>query len=108
MTQIFKSQVPPILLFSLLESICPVCDSFYVFDINSFKKGVFNESISKFLESCKPYYYLSKQKYVDRKLTYNSFVTVVRQICNNTKIAYKTEIKYDKSTYNIVYYISVG
>jgi len=105
MTQIFKSQVPSSLLFDLLEPICTINDSYYIFDINSYKKGVFNESIQSFLNNCKPHYYLSKQKYVDRKLSYNSFTTVLRQICNYNKIEYKSEIKYDKSTYNIVYYI---
>ena len=105
MTQIFKQMVPTDLLFTLLDLICVKNESFYIFDNNSFKKGVFNESIISFLTNCKQYYHISKQKYIERKLTYNSFTTILRQICNNNKIGYKTEIKYDKSTYNIVYYV---
>lgn len=105
MTQIFKTQIPTDSLFTILELNCIKNGFYYIFDINSYKKGIFNESISTFLANCKEYYYLSKHKYLDRKLTYNSFATVLRQICNYNKISYKTEIKYDKSTYNIVYLI---
>ena len=52
-----------------------------------------------------PYYHISKRKYLERKLTYNSFITVIRQICNFNKITYTSQLKYDKSTYDITYYI---
>jgi hypothetical protein len=42
---------------------------------------------------------------IDAPLTYNSFITVIRQICKYNKIQYKNEIKYDKSSYDIYYYI---
>jgi hypothetical protein len=48
---------------------------------------------------------LSKQKYLERKLAYNNFTTILRQICNFCAINYTSVIKYDKSTYNIIYYI---
>ena len=66
---------------------------------------MFNDTISNFIEECKPYYHLSKRIYLERKLTYNSFVTIIRQICNFNKITYTSQIKYDKSTYDIMYYI---
>ena len=73
--------------------------------LNLFKKGIFKETIPKFLEMCLPYYHISKRKYLERKVTYKSFTTVLRQICNANKITYTSQIKYDKSSYNIVYYI---
>ena len=76
-----------------------------MFDSISFKKGIFTEEINIFLEECKPYYHLSKRKYLEKKATYNSFTTVLRQICNYNKIIYTSQIKYDKSKYEIVYYI---
>jgi hypothetical protein len=77
----------------------------YILNKNAFKKGIYNKSIDAFFEKIKPCYYLSKRKYLDRKLTYNSFTTVIRQICNFNKITYTSQIKYDKSVYDIVYYI---
>jgi hypothetical protein len=103
--QIFKKNVPNEILFELLDSICLKNEKHYLLNNDSFKKGVFKDIIIIFFEKCKQYYHLSKRKYLERKLTYNSFTTIVRQICNFNKITYTSQIKYDKSTYNIVYYI---
>lgn len=104
-TQIFKNNVPNELLFELFNSICLKNEKCYILTIESFKKGIYKNLIPKFLEDCKPYYHISKRLYLERKLTYNSFTTILRQICNYNKIKYTSHIKYDKSTYNIVYYI---
>lgn len=104
-SQIFKTPIPSDLLFKLLDENAVKTDKCYIVNLNVYKKGVFNESIVKFVSDCRPYYYHSKHKYTDRKLTYNSFVTIIRQICNYNKITYTSQIKYDKSTYNIMYYI---
>jgi hypothetical protein len=106
-SQIFKKNIPKELLFTLLDQICMKNEKHYTFNNNSFKKGMLNENIPKFIEECKEYYYNSKQKYLEKKMTYNSFTTVMRQICNFTKITYTSQIKYDKSTYDIVYYIYI-
>ena len=103
--QIFKNQVPNDLLIQLLDSIAIKTDKCYVLNNNAYKKGMFNDIIINFIEECKPYYYLSKRKYLERKLTYNSFVTIIRQICNFNKITYTSQIKYDKSNYDIIYSI---
>jgi hypothetical protein len=104
-SQIFKKNVPNDLLFLLLDYICTKNDKYYTFNNTSFKKGVFNESIHQFIQECKPFYHISKQKYLERKLTYNSFTTIIRQICNFNKIAFTSQIKYDKSNYDTIYYI---
>jgi hypothetical protein len=104
-TQIFKKDIPNDLLFNLLEDICMKNDKHYILNLESFKKGVFDDSIQHFFELCKPYYHNSKKKYIEKKLTYNSFITVVRQICNYNKLTYISQIKYTKSCYNIVYII---
>jgi hypothetical protein len=104
-TQIFKTTIPYEKLFNLLDSLCIKNNSHYFFDSNSFKKGMFTEEIHNFLEECKPYYHISKRIYLEKKITYNSFTTVLRQICNSNKIKYTSQIKYDKSNYEIIYYI---
>jgi hypothetical protein len=104
-TQIFKKKFPNEILFELLDAICSKNEKHYTLNIDSFKKGVFKENIQKFIEDSTEYYHLSKRKYLERKLTYNSFTTIIRQICNFNKITYTSQIKYDKSTYSIIYYI---
>jgi len=106
-SQIFKKTIPKELLFTLLDIICIKNEKNYIFNKNSFKKGIFDNSIIQFLDDCKEYYHISKQKYIDKekKVTYNNFTTILRQICNSNKVTYTSKIKYDKSSYDIIYYI---
>lgn len=103
--QIFKKHLPKENLFVLLNKICMKNEKHFVLNNDSFKKGIFNEEINKFFEECKEYYHTSKKKYLERKITYNSFITVIRQICKLNKITYTSQIKYDKSQYDIIYII---
>ena len=104
-TQIFKNNVPNNILFELLDKICPKNEKHYTLNHDSFKKGIYTQDIQNFLLLCTPYYHISKRKYLERKLTYNNFTTVLRQICNFNRITYTSQIKYDKSSYDILYYI---
>ena len=104
-SQIFKTQVPNNKLFELLNNICIKKDKCYIFNKNAYKKGLLDDTIIIFLNECKLYYYESKQKYLEKKLTYNVFTTVLRQVCNFNKIIYTSQIKYYKSQYDIEYYI---
>jgi hypothetical protein len=104
-TQIFKNKVPNEILFDFLNKICIKNEKHLVVNTISFKKGTYDNSINEFFELIKPYYHNSKKKYLEKKLTYNSFITIIRQICNCNKIVYTSQIKYEKSVYEIVYII---
>jgi len=104
-SQIFKNIIPNYMLFDLLDKICIKNEKHYKLNSDAYKKGVYKEEIQQFLEDCNPYYYLSKRKYLEKKLTYNSFTTIMRQICNFNKITYTSQIIYNKSVYDIVYHI---
>jgi hypothetical protein len=104
-TQIFKRAISNDKLIELLDDIGMKNEKFYIINNESYKRGLFTSSIPNFIEHCKPYYHISKQKYLERKLTYNSFTTILRQICNFNKIKYTSQIKYDKSNYSIIYYV---
>ena len=43
--------------------------------------------------------------YINRKQNYSSFLTVIRQLCRVNNISYTSKIIYNKSSYDIVYYI---
>ena len=103
--QIFKGKVPNELLFNLLNSICQKTEKCFIVSNDAIKKGMFNESISKFSEECKNYYHISKHKYLEKTHTCNSFNTILRQICNFNKIVYTYKIKYINSNYEINYYV---
>jgi hypothetical protein len=103
--QIFKENIPIENLFVWLDMFCVKNDKFYLIDHNAYKKALFHAHEKDFLEECKPFYHKSKDFYVTRKFTYNSFVNIVRQICKSNNIMFTNQIKYNESKYNIQYYI---
>jgi hypothetical protein len=103
--QIFKSQIPNQLLIELFDKICIKTKDYYIINNTSFKKGIYSNNIKTFLEISRSHYHISKRKYLDKPLTYNSFITIIRQICKYNNIQYENKIKYDKSKYDIHYYI---
>jgi hypothetical protein len=104
-SQIFKEHIPNETLIKLLNDIAIKTEKCYILNNDAYKKGIFNNLLETFVNQCTPYYYLSKRKYLTRKLSYNSFTTIIRQICNYNNITYTSQIKYDKSNYDIIYYI---
>lgn len=104
-SQIFKNILPYTLLFDLLDKICVKENEFYHLTKSSFNSACFHNYIGDFCSKIKVYYHISKQHYVERKMNYKNFITVVRQICNLHNINYHSKIIYDKSTYSFEYYI---
>jgi hypothetical protein len=104
-SQIFKKKLPIKLLYDVLtlNGIINI-DNIIVNDI-VFRRSLYNGSMQSFMDSCKEYYHKSKMHYLEKKLTYTMFTTVLRQICNDHKIKYTSQIKYNKSKYSIHYYI---
>lgn len=47
--QIFKKPIPADMLFSLLDTICIKEENNYIFNNNSYKKGLFENSIPPFV-----------------------------------------------------------
>ena len=103
--QIFKENVLKKTLFDLLEKICLKTDKYYLVDNNAFKKMLFLGLNEGFLQEILPYYHSSKQFYVTRKFTYNSFTNILRQICKSNSIMFHSMIKYNESSYTIDYFV---
>ncbi len=103
--QIIKKTIPKEFLFNLLDKICTKYDNYYIFNKISFKKGEYLSLYNSFTNNLLDYYYTSKQYYVKRKCNYNSLLTLIRHICKNNNISYTSKIIYDKSNYEIIYYI---
>ena len=104
--QIFKKEFPNQLIFDFLERYAIKDNTkYYLVTRESFKKAKFNNDIEKFCESIKDYYFNCKKFYINRKQNYKTFVTILRQICKFNHLAFTSKIKYDKSKYEIIYYI---
>ena len=59
-SQIFKYKMPNEVLFDFLNNISMKYDKYFIVNLEAYKKGIFNDVISKFYEKIKEYYYLSK------------------------------------------------
>jgi len=103
--QIFKKEIPIQILYDLFEKVCLKTQKYYVLDINAYKKILFHNYHTEFLKDLLNYYHSSKRHYIEREFTYNSFTTIVRQICKSNMIQFTSQIKYNSSRYNIDYLI---
>ena len=104
-SQIFKEHVPLTILYNLLDLISLKKDNYYVIDMNAYKKMIYNEYHINFCDTLKQYYHKGKHFYLERNMTYNSFTTILRQICKQEEIMFTSKINYNKSKYNIDYTI---
>ena len=105
-TQLFKTNVPIEILLNFLKLIAEDKDNHFLLTKILYKQAEYNNQITDFIESLKPYYYKSKLYYIERKLDYVKFMTIIRQLCNVNNVVYTTKIVYNNSNYEIEYYIS--
>lgn len=104
--QIFRRIVPLFILSDLLEEICLKTDKYYLVDYNAYKKFTYDqEKMNVFLQTIHDYYQISKRHYITREMSFNNFLTIVRQITRSHNIEYSSQIRYNESNYNIVYFI---
>lgn len=103
--QIFKNDFPKELLFELLDKICLKTEKYYLIDQNAYKKMLFHNYHNEFCETLKSYYHYGKHFYLTRQMNYKSFTNIIRQICNNSSIMFTSQMKYNESKYNIIFYI---
>jgi len=107
MSQIFRMTFDPQPFFDFLNKITiPNDNNQYIVDIPAYNKMFFLGLDKDFISNIRPYYHYSKLHYLDRKLTYNSFCTIIRQICNHCNIQYTTRVSYFRSKHQIEYSIS--
>jgi hypothetical protein len=105
--KLFKELVPWEYMRILLSEICPSLslNQLFVIDLNVYKKMIFLEKHYAFLETLKKHYRLEKHFYITREFTYNSFMTILRQICKSHQQPFHTELKFGRAFHNMVYYV---
>tara|TARA_Y100000748_G_C15464964_1_gene476492 strand:+ start:145 stop:471 length:327 start_codon:yes stop_codon:yes gene_type:complete len=72
---------------------------------HTFARSKMNGVLTKYIDYLLPCYYRSKQFYLTRDMTYNHFLTIIRQVCKVCNILFTYKIKYISSKYMIEYYI---
>lgn len=103
--QIIKKDIPIKILIDILNKITTKQNNYYIINKICFKKAEYLKILENFTDILKEYYFKSKYFYLDRKCNYQSFLTILRHICKNNNISYISKILYDKSSYEIIYYI---
>lgn len=92
--------------FDILDKICHIkTDKYYLVNNDAFKKMKLLSLYEELTKNLKPFYKPSKQYYLTREAKYTSFTTLLRHICKANNIVYSSKIKYDKSKYEIIYYV---
>lgn len=92
--QVFCKQVTFDLIEPLLKKICIPVEKGYVVDETAFSRLLFYGLEKDFIETMRPYYYNSKLYYIERKLTFKSFSTIVRQICKASGTLVISSVQY--------------
>jgi hypothetical protein len=103
--QLFKTIIDPVILWNFIKDNGEEKETCYLFNKSLYKKAVFRNTIQPFIQSLEGYYYDSKKHYIQRKMDYIKFITIIRQLCNSISVKYDTQLVYNKSTYEIVYSI---
>lgn len=108
---LYRDAITDAPLRKVLEQVAPRIEgaqcAWYRFDGSSFRKMVFMRLHEPFLEAIRPHYFPAKwRKYGDKEITYNSFTTLLRQICNATGRSFYTKHVYDHSVCNTVYFVT--
>ena len=104
-TQLFKTPVPLELLWDFLKENFEQCDNYFLINKYLYNKCDCNQQLTNFITVLKTHYYGSKNKYIERAMTYKYFLTIIRQICNAHNILYSSKLLYNKSVYEIEYSI---
>ena len=78
----------------------------YVFSMAAFKRSEMFDHTTIFCHYLEECYYDSKKFYVQRRMTYKNFITVIRQVCKVWDLDYTTQTRYYKSSYEMVYIIN--
>ena len=103
-TQLFKTTVPLELVMDFIKLIAEEkVDNYYTLTKIIYKQAEYNNHLIGFINSLKPHYYKSKLYYLERKLDYVKFMTIIRQLCNVHKLEYTSKIIYNNSSYEIEY-----
>jgi hypothetical protein len=108
-SQIIKTSLLYDDVVSIIKDICIYDDkqNIYIFNKTAYKRMKYYKKDTGILKKLGKHYYESKLFYIKRKMSYKTFTTIIRQICKYAQLRVMSEIKYEKSSYIIEYYITL-
>lgn len=105
-SQIFRTSIPMCVVSRLLAAITEPSDHSYIITDDSYKRAIHLNVLNDFVEECFPHYHLSKLHFIQRMKDTPSFVNLIiilRQIYREHDLKYEKVLKYEKSSYKLVY-----
>ena len=105
MKQIFKRNPEYDKIKLFIQQFGDKYSNYYLINEHTFARSKLNGILAECIDYLLPLYYSSKQFYLTRKMTYNYFLTIIRQLCKVCNILFTYKIKYISSKYMIEYYI---
>ena len=105
--QLIKHSIPPHILLSFLDMYATKTDFGYIYNKESYKRANLKGVIRRLCLNLEYFYHNSKKTYLRRPTSFVNFSTVIRQLCRHLKIGYTSNIKYQRTSYEIAYHIYV-
>lgn len=97
--QLFRMVPDHKVIFSALDEVCYRDEPMFIVDDVAFKRLKYDDRIFNLYTYLRPYYHLSKQKYLDGSVSLKGLLTVLRQLCNLFCIQYVSKVVYRNGTY---------
>jgi len=107
MSQVFKETPPYSCLQNMIELFGFKQGKEYMIDYVTYKKILFHKIQNDWLEEIIPYYHFSKQFYATREFTFNSFITIIRQLCKIHKRNYRYTYDRNQNYKHLKYFITL-
>ena len=104
-TFVFKKHLEPQIFKDFLDPICIKTSTHYVINYETLKRARYSTHYDDFITLLRPYYYPSKQHYIDAPVAYKRFLTILRQICTYNKFTYISTTVYDRAKASLEYHI---
>ena len=108
MSQLFKTTPNKDFVIDYIQTHLMKEKNYYKITPEIYKQLLYKDVVQSFLEEIKKHYHISKQIYVERKITYPRFITIIRHCCKSNEINYVSNIKYRNSYYEIEYYFYIN
>ena len=107
MSNIFLKKLDINIILKYIQNNSYIENNKYIIDNNVFKQSIYHNNVDEIIKYLKPHYYKAKRIYLERKINYKNYLTILRQIFNYLDIKYEKFKKYSNSTYEMIYIIYV-
>lgn len=97
---LFKAVPERDVIFGYLDEVCHRDSELFVVDDTVYKKMRYDDRIARLYEYLRPFYHVSKQKYLDEGHSRNSFLTILRQLCKLYSIQFSSKVVYKNGSYD--------